>query len=299
MLSLILQRPAAAVLIAVLIFSMTQRKNKRAGERKRIATLYLAAIFAFFYFSLIYFYRNNMSDYLIAVSGGICLAAVVLFRKKIFIWRNRCVDCGAKVGLYKAFYVDHPRCENCAKMPGLGKKAVIKHKPVKSVKGGIIASDVDQIDWKSWQPDEKAVLCFIRRKDEVLLIHKKTGLGTGKINAPGGRIDQGESEVEAAVREVREEVLLDIEAPDYAGELYFQFIDGYKLHCTVFTTNRYSGMEQETYEAAPFWCKTDAIPFDKMWEDDRHWVPLMLEGKKFTGYYIFKDDVMLSKRLVL
>ncbi|RKX74483.1 MAG: NUDIX hydrolase, partial [Spirochaetes bacterium] len=55
----------------------------------------------------------------------------------------------------------------------------------------------------TWKPVEEAVLCFIRdRKEEkVLLIHKKTGLGAGLINAPGGRIDPGETPEEAAVRE--------------------------------------------------------------------------------------------------
>jgi 8-oxo-dGTP diphosphatase len=48
-------------------------------------------------------------------------------------------------------------------------------------------------DWSVWQPTERANLCFVTRGDEVLLIHKKRGLGAGKINGPGGRIEPGET----------------------------------------------------------------------------------------------------------
>ncbi|MGA1129362.1 MAG: NUDIX domain-containing protein, partial [Chthoniobacterales bacterium] len=55
-------------------------------------------------------------------------------------------------------------------------------------------------DWSVWQPTERANLCFVTRGDEVLLIHKKRGLGAGKSHGPGGRIEPGETAAEAAVR---------------------------------------------------------------------------------------------------
>ena len=51
---------------------------------------------------------------------------------------------------------------------------------------------------------------FVLRDDEVLLIHKKTGHGQGKINAPGGKLEAAESVAECATREVREEVGLEV-----------------------------------------------------------------------------------------
>ena len=62
------------------------------------------------------------------------------------------------------------------------------------------------IDWDSWMPQQRATLCFVERAARLLLIHKKRGIGAGKINGPGGRIDPGESALECAVREVREEL---------------------------------------------------------------------------------------------
>jgi 8-oxo-dGTP pyrophosphatase MutT (NUDIX family) len=78
--------------------------------------------------------------------------------------------------------------------------------------------DINSIDWKNWIPTEEATLCFIRKKGHILLMEKKTGMGKGLINAPGGRIEKGESPLEAAVRETQEEVLLtplDLEKKAY------------------------------------------------------------------------------------
>ena len=68
------------------------------------------------------------------------------------------------------------------------------------------ARRMSEIDWASWVPTEKATLLFVLRDGQVLLIHKKTGLGAGKINGPGGRIDPGETPRQCAIREVQEEL---------------------------------------------------------------------------------------------
>jgi hypothetical protein len=40
---------------------------------------------------------------------------------------------------------------------------------------------------------------------------------------------------------------------------------------------------------APRWFDQGAIPFDEMWQDDRHWMPLFLRGQRFTAAFEFKD----------
>lgn len=155
----------------------------------------------------------------------------------------------------------------------------------------------EAIDWSRWQPVERAVLCFIRDGGRLLLIRKKRGLGAGKINGPGGRIEAGESAEQAAVRETEEEVGLTPLAPQRAGELSFQFTDGYSLHCTVFTARAWRGEPVETEEALPFWCPLDRVPFGEMWADDRVWFPHLLAGRFFRGCFLFEGDVMLGLRL--
>jgi len=135
------------------------------------------------------------------------------------------------------------------------------------------------------------------RDGEVLLIHKKRGLGAGNINGPGGRLEPGETPRGAAIREVEEELCITPEAVSHCGELSFQFVDGLSIHCTVFRAESHTGTPQETDEAIPLWTPVDKIPYDKMWEDDRYWLPLMLENTPFTGLFLFDKHRMLDHRL--
>ena len=153
------------------------------------------------------------------------------------------------------------------------------------------------MDWKTWTPRERANLCFIVKEGRVLLIRKKRGLGAGKINAPGGKIEPGETALESAIRETREEVGVVPLEPEKRGELCFQFADGYSLSCEVFLAKDFSGEPVETAEATPFWQPLDAIPYDEMWEDDRHWLPLLLEEKPFCGYFTFEGEAMKTKKV--
>ena len=153
---------------------------------------------------------------------------------------------------------------------------------------------VEDVNWDTWSADIKATLMFVFRDNEVLLIHKKRGLGKGKINGPGGKLESGESLLECAIRETEEEVFITPHMVSPAGELFFQFVDGLSIHCTVFRAEDWSGEPSETEEANPFWCALDQLPFDRMWEDDATWFDYLIEKKYFTGSYIFDDDRMVD-----
>lgn len=154
-----------------------------------------------------------------------------------------------------------------------------------------------EIDWPNWQPKEKATLLFVVRDGQILLIRKKRGLGAGKINGPGGRLESGEMPIEAALRETREELCVEALAPVLHGELHFQFVDGYSLLCSVFLSPDCVGEPRETDEAVPIWTPVGEIPYHEMWEDDLHWLPGMLEGRKFRGFFVFEGEKMLSHRV--
>lgn len=149
-------------------------------------------------------------------------------------------------------------------------------------------------DWKTWKPVERAVLLFVIKDGLILLIRKKRGLGAGKINAPGGRIEAGERPVDAAVRETREELLIDAHDPVSRGLLHFRFLDGYGLTCEVFVSPDCSGEATETAEASPVWTPLDQIPFHEMWEDDRHWLPGVIAGRSFRAWFTFDGEKMLE-----
>ncbi|MCX7750998.1 MAG: 8-oxo-dGTP diphosphatase [Candidatus Bipolaricaulota bacterium] len=150
------------------------------------------------------------------------------------------------------------------------------------------------VDWSTWRPEKVATLLFVFREGEVLLIHKKRGLGAGKVNGPGGHVEDGETPLAAAVREVEEELGIVPLAVEPAGELRFQFTDGLALLVHVFRARGCRGEPRETDEAAPFWAPLAAIPFDRMWADDRLWFPWLLRGEPFSGRFLFDGERLLS-----
>lgn len=52
-------------------------------------------------------------------------------------------------------------------------------------------------------------------------------------------------------------------------------------------------------EIKPQWFNENEIPFDRMWNDDIHWLPLVLENKFLKAYFLFKDDevTIVSQRI--
>jgi 8-oxo-dGTP diphosphatase len=150
------------------------------------------------------------------------------------------------------------------------------------------------VDWDRWQPRERATLLFVIRDGEILLIRKLRGFGAGKINGPGGRIEPGETPLACAIREVEEELRVTPTGVEARGELRFQFVAGHSIHGFVFSASDCVGDPQPTPEAIPLWTPLDRIPWDAMWSDDRHWLPLLLEGSDVDGRFLFDGDVLLE-----
>ncbi len=158
---------------------------------------------------------------------------------------------------------------------------------------------VTDVDWDDWTPQIPATLMFIVRDDRVLLIRKKRGIGAGKINGPGGKLDPGETLLECAVRETHEELGVQAQGAREMGRLWFQFVDGLTIHCTVFRADDCAGEARETDEAVPLWTPLDDLPFDEMWDDDRIWLPVMLSDRTFRMWATFDGDRMLDHRIEL
>lgn len=158
----------------------------------------------------------------------------------------------------------------------------------------------ETMSWAGWIPKWKATLLFVQRENgDLLMIEKKRGLGAGKINAPGGRLEPGETPLQAAIREVQEEVCVTPHAPSERGYLQFQFTDGLSIEGGVFTATSFEGVPAETPEARPLWIAPADMPYDRMWADDRIWLPHLLAGKNFRGRFLFNGDKMLGHALTL
>ena len=156
--------------------------------------------------------------------------------------------------------------------------------------GGQESIGPSPIDWDGWRPEIRATLMFILEGEDILLIRKLRGIGAGKVNGPGGKIDPGESPLEAAVRETREELHVTPVEPRKMGELCFAMSDIPDIFVHVFLARGCEGEPRETEEAIPLWTHRNRIPYELMWEDDQYWLPRMLEGEKFRGRFCFEGE---------
>lgn len=150
-----------------------------------------------------------------------------------------------------------------------------------------------------WQAGMHATLLFVVQEQRVLLIEKLRGIGAGKVNAPGGKIEVGESALQAIVRETREEICVDVTDARKVGELWFAMSDMPDIHCQVFRAANISGTPDNTEEAIPFWCDVNEIPYERMWQDDALWLPLLLQGEKFCCWFDFDKEQMLAHKIEL
>lgn len=157
---------------------------------------------------------------------------------------------------------------------------------------------LSDVEWTGWQAKDPATLVFVIRDGKILLIDKKTGFGKGKVNGPGGKLEQGESPEACAVRECQEELGITVSNLQFCGQHRFQFVDGYSIQVWVYSSEEFEGVPTETIEAKPLWVPLDKIPYDRMWEDDQIWLPMLLRGERFQGRWLFDGDTMLDYELL-
>ncbi|XP_046638543.1 oxidized purine nucleoside triphosphate hydrolase-like [Daphnia pulicaria] len=133
-------------------------------------------------------------------------------------------------------------------------------------------------------------LVLVLKKSEILLGLKKRGFGEGKWNGFGGKIESGESVIQAAIRELHEESGIMTEESNLTkcGIINMDFSNGetpFKIH--VFRCSEYKGEILETEEMKPQWFDVQHIPYDLMWSEARIWFPVFLSGTSFHASFSF------------
>ena len=153
--------------------------------------------------------------------------------------------------------------------------------------------------WDLSQPTPHArTLCFLLREQngrrKILLGHKKVRFGAGKFGGIGGKLDPGETIIEAAVREMFEEssVTLDPNKIEHVAHLDFQFPHrpAWSQTAYVFFASEWAGTPKESEEIRPLWVPTEQIPYEKMWPDAAVWLPEILAKNKIAAEFIYGED---------
>jgi 8-oxo-dGTP diphosphatase len=138
----------------------------------------------------------------------------------------------------------------------------------------------------------RTTLCYLVRDGKFLLQHKSKGLfGEGKWNGPGGKLQENEAPIEGAKREIFEETSVRADGLEECGLLNFFKEGELFITCRVFKTQRFEGEPKDSREGKVKWFAPSEMPYDMMWPDDRHWMPLLFEGKKFQGDFMFDSEL--------
>ena len=140
---------------------------------------------------------------------------------------------------------------------------------------------------------KQGTLLTIIKDGRILLLLKAPGrFGEGKWNGVGGKIRPGETPEECVRRETLEETGLTVHSLAPHGTLRHYFGQTEEPDWTVhhYSTRKYEGEPKESEEGELRWFPVEKIPYGEMWEDDIHWLPLLLEGKDFNGAFYFNED---------
>jgi 8-oxo-dGTP diphosphatase len=136
---------------------------------------------------------------------------------------------------------------------------------------------------------------YLRRGDEILLAEKQKKIGAGKLNGVGGKLEPGETDFEAAVRETKEEIGVRPTVFKKMAEITFhncfddETLQKMKVH--TFIATEWKGEPTSTDEMKkPVWCKINDLPYEEMLPDDRYWLPLILSGKTIRAFFKFDPD---------
>ena len=141
-------------------------------------------------------------------------------------------------------------------------------------------------------------LCYIfNDRAQVLLQKKARGFGVGKWNGPGGKVEDGETPEQSVIREIEEETSIKLIKLEKAGVIEFIFTvkPESNNYSHIFRAVEWEGKPRNMGEGELKWFDIDKLPLDKMWDDDKYWLPGVLKGGSVHMRFYFDADGIVVK----
>ena len=148
---------------------------------------------------------------------------------------------------------------------------------------------------------KRTTILFLLKDNQVLLAMKKRGFGEGRYNGVGGKVEAGETLVQAITRECQEEIGVTPTRFHKAAVIIFdEQHRGMRetIQVNAFVGDQWKGEPVETEEMKPCWFPQDALPYDEMWADDPYWLPLIFQGKLVRASFTLDDNDQVTKKSV-
>lgn len=143
-----------------------------------------------------------------------------------------------------------------------------------------------------------ATLCYVMDNDKTLMLlrnKKENDYHEGKWNGLGGKLEQGETPEECAVREVYEESGLKVTDPIMKGLITFPLFDGIDdWYVFVFIFKKFSGNLIDSPEGHLEWIQNNKLIDLNLWDGDKHFIPWLFENKCFSAKFIYENGKYIS-----
>ncbi len=131
---------------------------------------------------------------------------------------------------------------------------------------------VDKIHYM--KPIRKAVRTILLSNNKVIAIKYITEKNNGYYDLPGGKIEENETSIDAAIREFKEETTMDIRNPKFAGNLIVEYPDRI-YDFDVYIAKEYNGNPSTTDENTTCWIDIEE---------------LIKQEKKFSEIYLLDKE---------
>ncbi len=134
-----------------------------------------------------------------------------------------------------------------------------------------------------------ATLCYAVRDNKTLMLYrnkKENDYHEGKWNGLGGKLEQGETPEECAVREMKEETGLDVEKLHLKGMITFPMFDSVDdWYVFLFVIDEFSGELIDSPEGHLEWIDNDKLFDLNLWDGDRYFLPWLYQDKFFSAKF--------------
>jgi len=145
-------------------------------------------------------------------------------------------------------------------------------------------------------------LCYLKRAGQTLMIHrvkKQNDVHEGKWNGLGGKLEQGETPEECALREIREESGLIARNPQLKGLLTFPaFSKGETWYAFVYVVREFAGELIDSQEGNLQWIDDEQLFQLNLWEGDYIFLPWLERPGFFSAKFVYQDGRLMEHAVV-
>lgn len=150
-------------------------------------------------------------------------------------------------------------------------------------------------------------ICFVRFKDEILLLNREKNPNMGMWNGVGGKIEPGETHLQSVIRETFEETGIKLINPVFSGQVLWNSNrgnDGMYVYLADLSSISEKKVVLTTDEGIISWKKVDWI-FDEtnkgIVDNIKYYLPEMLDGNLGNEHiFTYENGIILNykKRMI-